>query len=331
LVAFFDALILSDRLPIIDYGITFEPPDPEIDAYELYQLCNQHSADPLLINVHVMAAASHEMRQAALAELRGHSSPIPADLATSVLQELSAFDYGWRPYLEDLEQDTADEAMLTLKRFMYGHLLFTAYAQMSGAAHLVQPKRSRLYLAMSLGASSAAYRAETALFDKLDAIFNQALDPPKELADLPPFLPYLLSKDPRNLTELLQTAIHLREEGEVRDYRALRTKILRDWRDKGRRFDDLVIEKELQKIKAAVRRKLQTGGDASVGATISVKFLPIPSVEVQSLPLQIAPLWGWILQQLPGRRYSKLLTRMMLASESYERIDRHLYTLWRQA
>jgi hypothetical protein len=41
--------------------------------------------------------------------------------------------------------------------------------------------------------------------------------------------------------------------------------------------------------------------------------------------------WGWGLRQLPGRRYTKLLMRMHLAAHEYRQLDRHLFTLWKNA
>src|SRR5207249_559492 len=91
LIAFFDALILYERLLIIDYGITFES-QIGFDQDELYRRVNEAAADKVLVAVHVVAPASQEAKNSALTLLRERPK-IPAALGKSILQEMSAFDY----------------------------------------------------------------------------------------------------------------------------------------------------------------------------------------------------------------------------------------------
>jgi hypothetical protein len=325
LVAFFDALILSEQLPIIDYGYTF---DSQIgfEQHELYHRCNQAAAEQVLVSVHVMMSAYQQAKAAALEALR-ERPPIPDELAASVLQEMSAFDYGWRPDLSALEPLPEDENQLVLLRFLFGGLLFGAYAQVTGAGHLIQPKRSRLYLAAALAAPSASYAHERELFDELNMIVRQTEGMQEGLSQvdaLPSFLPYLLSKDPQSPDDLLRSALALRKNSAVKDYRAWRKQLVEDWRDKGK--IDRSNERAIRQITQAMLQKLETPDDATPNLSLNAGLTGV-GLDV-GVPIPVGRLWGWVLGHLPGRRYTKLLMRMQLAAHEYRRLDRHLSTLW---
>jgi hypothetical protein len=64
LVAFFDALILSERLPLIDYGYTYES-RIGFEQHELYRRCNNAAQDQLLVSVHVMMDAYQQSKTGA--------------------------------------------------------------------------------------------------------------------------------------------------------------------------------------------------------------------------------------------------------------------------
>lgn len=325
LFAFFDALILSEHLPIIDYGITF---DSQIgfEQHELYNRCNQAAGEQALVSVHVMAPAYTQAKAAALEALAARPQ-LPSELTASIRQEMSAFDYGWQPDISALGQLPEDEDQLVLLRFLFGGLLFGAYAQMTGAGHLIQPNRSRLFLAAALIAPSAAYEHERELFDELNRIVRQTEGMQEALIEidaLPSFLPYLLSQDPQSLDELLRSAIELRGSNAVRDYRVWRKRLVEDWRDRGR--IDPSDERKVLDIAQAVRRELRASGDAAFDLGLNAGLTGVGIDVGASVP--IGRLWGWVLGQLPGRRYTKLLMRMQIATHEYRHIDRHLRTLW---
>jgi hypothetical protein len=327
LVTFFDALILSERLPIIDYGYTF---DSQIgfEQHDLYHSCNQAAGEKVLVSIHVMAPVYTQAKAAALEALSVRPS-IPTELATSILQEMSAFDYGWQPDLSELKSKPENEDQLTLLRFLFGGLLFGAYAQMTGAGHLLQPKRSRLYLAAALAAPSAAYEHERELFDELNKVVRQTEGMQEGLSQvdaLPSFLPYLLSKDPQSPNELLRTALALRKNNAVKDYCAWRKQLVEDWRDKGK--IDRPNERAIQQITQAVLRELGPSGNATLDFGLNVGLTGV-GLDI-GLPIPVGRLWGWVLSHLPGRRYTKLLMRTQLAAHEYRRLDRHLLTLWSQ-
>lgn len=326
LVAFFDALILSERLPIIDYGYTY---DSQIgfDQQELYQHCNNAAGSKVLISVHVMNPVYEQAKAAAVEALRERPT-LPRTLMTSVVQEMSAFDYNWQPDLSDLGKIRKKDELLVL-RFLFGGLLFGAYAQMTGAGHLIQPKRSRLYLAAALAAPSAAYEQEKDLLDELNEVVRQTAGMPEGLTNvsaLPSFLPYLLSKDPQSPDELLRSALTLRENDAVKDYRIWRNSLIADWREKGK--IDRSNEMAIQEITGAVVRKLKMSEDKVLKFGLKAEVTGV-GLEV-GVPIHLGRLWGWILQHLPGRRYTKLLMRMQLAAQEYRSLDHHLHTIWNQ-
>jgi hypothetical protein len=322
LVAFFDALIMSEHLPIIDYGFTFDS-NVGFDTFYLYDQINGAAEYNFLRSVHVMAPAYTEAKDAALSLLK-RSGQVPHDLARSILDEMSTFDYSWQSDISALGQLSEDDQVLA--RFMLGGLLFSAYAQQTGAGHLLQPKRARLYLAASLGAASASHEYETDLFDELKKIAKQEAgigDTTFEFDALPPFLPYLLRKDPETPDALLRSALALGKTGMVRDYRQWRTQLLRDWRDKGR--IDTANEKEIKRITQAMVHELKVGDQSNIDLKLTMTGIDA------SLNVPIKRLLGWVLTQLPGRRYSKLLMRLMIADHEYRQIDRHLQAIWNAA
>lgn len=98
LATFFDLFILSENLPIIDYGITFDP-HVGLDSSEIIEKSNQ--AEKVLISVHVRDQASSEARQVAL-DLMKNKTAIPEPLAKDLREEMSALEYEWKPDLSPL-------------------------------------------------------------------------------------------------------------------------------------------------------------------------------------------------------------------------------------
>lgn len=88
--------------------------------------------------------------------------------------------------------------------------------------------------------------------------------------------------------------------------------------------------REVEKIASAIRQQL--------------KGFPFPELEIKMTVADIAALkppgvgvnltepakaaWGWIVEQLPGRRHRKLLTRAIIADREYLELDRRAQTVW---
>jgi hypothetical protein len=336
LIAFFDALILNDQLPVIDYGFTFDT-NAGFAVPKLMGLCNQ--AEKVLVGVHVMQDAYTTAHTAAIAELSQRA--LPDDLVQSIRQEMSAFDYGWAPRLwgSDMEVQLSEDE-LAVMRFAYGGLLFGAYAQLSGAQHLLQPKRSRLYLELSLPEKvvSSARDDEEQLFAALRETAPLSLGPDCEVIEfdaLPSFLPYLLRDDPASPRQLLDNALRLRQRGDVIDYRAWRRRLIEDWRQKGRISAD--AERTVHELQEASNRLARANAEPTLPVKVSGTLVTIEpkalKVKLGDVGLEtqvpLGQVRGWVLDQIPGRRYTKLLQRMQLAAHEYRNLDRHLENLWK--
>jgi hypothetical protein len=153
LFAFFDALILNDRLPLIDFGYTFDRHlgfgTSATDDLPIIQMCNQDRK--ILHNVHVHGDAYLKVKKAATQTLKGHP-PVQKTLVSEIGDELSAFDYEWRPILPR-DAPMTDEDQLV-----------------HGCDNIIQPKRSRLLLSLSLEPGKpkpATARLGTVLFHRL--------------------------------------------------------------------------------------------------------------------------------------------------------------------
>jgi len=322
LCAFFDAVILEDRLPMYDYKITFTP-DLYHGKHTLVELCNRDQ--PVLVSVTVGLEAYRVVKEAAIAALV-KLPPVPAGSTADILREMSAFDWEWRP---DLWRDETrgSENEQRLDAFRYGGLLFSGYSQLTGADHILQHKRARLYLAASLGSNRA--NDEEALFQELARISGESgngLQPLCELPQTPTFLPYLLKFDDESPEELLNRALALRNKSFVKEYRGWRQAIASDL-DKGR--VSVKWEKEINQIAAAIRKELKADKQCNVTLSLSYSGI-VPEAQIEK-ELNLAETLGWFLRQLPGRRYRKLLMRMVIAQREYTRVDKHLNKLWRAA
>ena len=331
LCTFFDALILEKRLPMYDYAMTF-PPDIETGRHTLIETCN--AADEVLVSVSVQYQAYQEMKQAAIAVLH-KLDQIPEMLAADIHNELSAFDWEWRPDLWPAE-NMEDSRKCVLEAFQFGGILFSGYAQRTGADHILQPKRARLYLAASLGSQRAD--DEKALFAELTKLSNEESSGVQRTGDLPAmptFLPYLLKFDDNTPQDLLKRALKLRGTGVVKEYRDWRKEVVDDI-EKGR--VPTKLRKEIARIAAAIARELKVENDnetkisAKVGAKVAaVGPLPVPEVGGEvGLEKQwnLSETLGWFLRNLPGHRYRKLLMRLVIAQREYIHIDKHLYKIW---
>jgi hypothetical protein len=158
---------------------TFFDTDIETGKHTLVESCN--AAEEVLVSVSVQGEAYDEMKQAAVAVM--HELPdIPETLATDIQNELSAFDWEWRPDLW-LDENLEDSRQRVFDAFRFGGILFSGYAQRTGADHILQPKRARLYLAASLGVGRAD--DEKALFAELTRLSNEVPTGVQRTGDLP--------------------------------------------------------------------------------------------------------------------------------------------------
>jgi hypothetical protein len=334
LCLFFDSLILEERLPMYDYYMTF-PPDLETGKRTLVKLCNE--SEEVLFPVTVRDPAYAEMKREAVAVLE-KLPDVPGATANDILDDLSAFEWEWRPDLWRYEKNEESDARRVLDAFRYGGILFSGYAQRTGSDHVLQPKRARLYLALSLGGHQA--NDEKVLLAELTKIANEAPEGVQRLGDLPAaptFLPYLLTFNDKTPLELLNRALSLKKSAAVLEYRRWRQDVMESI-DKGRVPNEL--QKEIARIAAAIRRELRVDNSSTkVSAKMTAKIalvgpLPVPEAGAEvgvEKELNLAEGLGWFLRNIPGHRYRKLLMRMVMAQREYWHIENQLRTIWRAA
>ena len=318
---FFDRLILDDRIPVFNYADTFDI-DQNFDGRALAQV---NATEEILVDVDVRYGAYHDVKHAAMSELRtlygGAERRVEAQDLRAILGELSASGYAWYPTLDGLVLRDRDEERLAA--FILGGLIFGAYAQLAGTSHLMQPKRSRLFLALALKETTSR-AAEQYLFEKLGALVgSSAVDVPYT----PTFFPLLLLQS-AGPAELLSNALALRTSGEARDYRAWLREALNDFDTNGR--IPVARAREVENIASAIQRKME--GFPVPKLEIKMTVADVAAVQPPSIGLDltstVTTAWGWVVSQLPGARHRKLLSRAIIADREYLALDRRVRTVW---
>lgn len=318
---FFDRLILDERIPVFNYADTFDV-DQNFNQRTLSQV---NGNEEILIDVDVRYEAYQEVKSAALSELKKlynlGSAGVDTQEAYNVLGELTASGYAWYPQLHDLELHDNNEKRLAA--FILGGLIFGAYAQLAGTDHLMQPKRSRLFLAISLKQKTSR-AAEQYLFENLGELVGR---PTADIPYTPTFFPLLLLRS-AGPAELLTNALDLRNSGEARDYRAWLYEALTDFNTNGR--IPITRAREVAKIASAIQRKLE--GFPVPKIEIKMTVADVTAVKPPGIGIDLtAPAkaaWGWLVEKLPSRRHRKLLTRAIIADREYVELDRRVQKVW---
>jgi hypothetical protein len=112
-----DQVMLRDRLPIFDHGITFEAePELALKNQDLIKVCNDMDGDELLVDVHVAAGAYKEARGRAIAAVKELPDVEPS-LAADIREVLSVLDYDRKPRPDDLGDLDEDASSLAPYRY----------------------------------------------------------------------------------------------------------------------------------------------------------------------------------------------------------------------
>jgi hypothetical protein len=318
---FFDRLILDKQIPVFNYADTFDI-DQNFNARALSQV---NATEEILVDVDVRYDAYREVRGAALAELKKRfdkgEARVDAAEAHNILGELTASGYAWYPQLDDVVVRNDGERRLAA--FILGGLIFGTYAQRAGTDHLMQPKRSRLFLALSLEQKSSR-AAEEYLFKNLGALVGRPTD---DVPYTPTFFPLLLGRS-AGPAELLTNALELRQSSEVQDYREWLHAALTDFNTNGR--IPIARAREVGRIATAIQGKL--AGFPAPRVEIKMTVTDVAAVKPPGIGVDLtAPAkaaWGWFVEQLPGKRHRKLLTRAIIADREYVELDRRVRTVW---
>jgi hypothetical protein len=321
LMAFFDAVILNERVPLFAYGATF-PGDRILD-----------SCGDLVVHVEFghdedgqIGEAYKSIKEPALEKVRA-APEVPSTLAAEIADELSAFGYEWEPEMGDLS--SPDDRATRARTFLLGGFLFQGIArQISGdtfrpedmAEHVVQPRRSSLLAAIWLREEQGGIaEREAELFAGVMAEARRAHG--RLLAweehDAPSFLPALLGKAPPNASarDLLAGARAMKITTHVRDYRAWR----RGVREAAGRGNALVQERrELQHILDSAARQLAVIRRSEVELAVKAEVamgLEGPSAKLGAeakTSLDLRGIGWWLTSHLPGRGHRELLTRLVV-------------------
>jgi len=208
------------------------------------------------------------------------------------------------------------------------------------AEHVLQPKRSRLFLAASIGDNETT-TDDASLLRRFKQISESLPADAMHAVELPPaptFLPLLLRQNPSTPRELLELALHLREEASVRAFREWYRQIEVELH---RHYYPPELETELKQLRFDIARDLgQTEGksttvSAKVGAAL--KVVPKPEIGAEagvSVERQVdLGRVKWFFQNLlPGRGYRKLFVQMAITQSRYGELTHQLGELWhRQA
>ena len=316
---FFDALILKEKLPVFNYADTFDS-QLDFDDHVLTKI-NSYDKVPVLYDIKVGYEAYMIVKNAALTEMEkvfNGAQKIPEKMADQIFRELSAAEYKWSLSMDGLKTPLRNYQEKQLADYILGGLIFGGYAQQMECEHLLQPKRSRLFLALSLQADSAGRDVENDLFDELKKRSKSAV---KDIPWTPTFFPYLLSKAEKP-EEMLKEVVKLRHLPEVIDYRQWFGEVMQDWKQNGRISNEK--RRDVKAITAKVDRML---GEISSMPKVEIKVKAIP-IEVDLTPT-LKTMWGWFLESLPGNRYRKLLSRAIVADNEFVKLENRIKTVWK--
>lgn len=319
---FCDSIITNKYLPVFNYGDTFDA----MLNFDQRTLTKINDKEEVLYDVNVEYEVYHEIKSAAIDELQKlyeGENKIKSSEVYDILGELDVAGYAWNPSIEILEEKLINPSEKTLAAFLLGGLIFTGYASVLGSEQIIQPKRSRIILALALGASSR-YEFEEQLFGELKKRAGKQYE---ELPWTPTFFPYLLNKADSPQT-LLQQLIKLRQSPEIRDYRLWYNEALNDFKENGRIGNDKIrnvksiakhIDRITGEIPSAPRLELKTSIADVVGGKIPGGVDLSPT---------LGRMWGWFLQNIPGKRYRKILTRAVITEKEYVKIENRIKKVW---
>jgi hypothetical protein len=327
LEAFFDAFILSERLPLVDYWTTYDS-NIGFEPASLYQRINQAAGESVLRNVHVCGKASETARKDSLERLK-IAKPLRTEkaLIATVKQEFSAFDHQWRPRLGELGPLSDDQQLIA--RFQYGLVLFGYFSAKAKVGHVVQSKRARVFASGALHAPSADYELQGELQRELKEVIESEGKKAGRVLEVPvcpPFLSYLLLQQPKNTRELFQAALKLRGQQDIKAYRDWRSKIVAQWQRYGQ--IDHETEADFRKAVRGALRELGVAApepDKSSGTQVGVNLL--------FMTLNAAPekLFGWIPGLGAGKRHVKVLMRTMRAAHEQKKLTDAVRYLWSES
>ncbi len=341
LIQFFDLMVIYDRVPLINYEYTFDGGSVQLPIATLLG----EKALPVKIRYGVY----EQIKIGALASLSamdvGRISRFGHQLA-----ELDALRYDWHPGLEPRRSQgwLADEASLDsptrlAAQFLLGGLIFSGFAQASLTDHVVQPKRSRFYLALTAVpemVGGVTRQDEDAVFAAAEQSLRGTNAEVRRIDALPPVLPYLLANAPEDVSagDLLKRALDFAKTKDGEAYQRA-ARIIRADGPKAPQTADLAkaAKAEVQALLAPYSKLVQTDGGLKIHAEVKAKVPLVPGFVDATATASIsknlgAPAWLklWWNDHAPFGGLRKTFSRMWLAAESYESLEKRLLKAWSQ-
>jgi hypothetical protein len=232
-----------------------------------------------------------------------------------------------------------------------GGLIFGSYAAAVGGDHVLQSKRSDLFTRLTIVPEERAdwvLKKESDLFAELDEIALKDPHIATRERHLPPTVLTLLIEDAKNPRELLDRALRLRDEEEWKEYRHWYARLRKAWADG---YHDKVAEADVHRVTKEIRTRLVQQQRKSALLPLDEKEIAFKAdskevnlkgkvefgiagikagLEGDGLQRIVLPerLRNWYVDTFLMRDHRKLLMRMSLAQEAYDRLTLGLRNLW---
>jgi hypothetical protein len=337
IVDFFDMITTFDRIPIINYRQTY---DGMSLANSIEQLLSNK-----LCNVEIALDVYIAIKEGALVNLAALDLARLPPGAAGALKEMAIFGYDWKPELAVGSNDdnvkkactklaSLDDRPKQIAQFLLGGLIFGSYAQASRTRHLIQPKRSRLYLGLTAAAGEIGTfgaQEEDGIFNSAEAALAGSKVETRRLAAMPPVLPYLLAQKPmpQKPADLLTSALEFPYSAVGRDYLKAARAIREDGID-ARQIEDLSQHEHKTALDyLAPYSKLDTKRSCPLDIKLKSELIGLPPGAEATFKLGI-PTWlkVWWNDKIPFGGMHKTFRRMWMAKESYDDLSTKLYNIW---
>jgi hypothetical protein len=357
LLTFFNMLMTRPAIPLIDYFQTIRQdesmwPLADQNILELFYPVDKE----MIIQVSVSQEPYVEIRNAAWENLRRLELESAAEHDVSdVASQMAAYQYDWHPSLGGI---AVAENRVPLARFLLGGLIFGAYAQAADADHVIQNKRSQLFLTLTRpeagsGIASYQHQHEEDLFVKLKETCART-DTVRfsDLPALPSILADIVLRKPEitRVSEILPRAIEIRQSRAGKAYRAW-FKQLRTALGDGRYATE--AEREIEEVRKEAEHRLKDEypkwgmcftptGSLGASITVSAKVpgasaeakASLGDIKLEGEKMRLAiPDWirNMVVDHLPFRRHRKLLLRSALAQAEFRDVSKKLNRIWERS
>ncbi len=355
LATFVDSIILSEQVPVFNYGTTYDihppPPGAQVEwrpePAELLDVCGG-----ALTAVHISLKEGPNQGEyitlviKAYEQAREHAPLLPS-LVQDVVTRLRVFGYAWEPRktLDKVAENALTPALASydypagtetdaqvVRNYLEGCLIFSGFAQKLGGDHVLPPGWSRLYAAAALPEDEARL-AEEALFRRLANAGNtDQLGIGRTVQfDQPTFLPYLLELEGTGTPEaLFRRAIALREEDDVQQYVEFRKRVRQEAEQHGRPETFLREINELAGVADRIMSKAPRRWPVKM--SVSASFPQTLAVNAEAgKELELFRPYDWSMRQLPSNRYRKLLLRMVISQQRTSLLKKLVQNRWEAA